>query len=312
MSHHGSCCMIYIDASGFITVFDLSGSVTDCSHGHCQMFHHFYCDCSCNGRTCCDCSRSQMDCSWSQVVSQMDCSWSSMDCSWSQMDCSWSQVVSSMDCSQSMAPYMSSPFPVDWSYKPFRADPSGQDLSGVRRLLLLDSRVRGYAYFLGCRKPNVDYVVLTYSRDTVSSLLRWIGLYHTQFESVAYLSNGYDDFYFSFLWKEESSILKMVERLDPSMVSWNSFAGFISDISGICGIKYFDFLGDSVYSHSYWRYVIAGLQEKTGVTIRASIDITGNADVSGNWILEHGDVNLRDVYFNDNILAYPYHLHRGS
>jgi hypothetical protein len=287
--------MFYIDASGTITFYDLSGSdMSGCNSCSCQMFHHFYCDCSCNGRTCCDCSGSTTP--------------MSLDCSYNMSARGGTVVSMNPDMEQydtSVAPYLSEDLPVMWSYRPGRAD-----VSGVRRLLLVDSRVRGYIYFLGCLLPNVDYVVATYNRDTMFSILRWIGIYRTQFESIGYISNELKDFYFSFLWKEESAILKLVQQIDASMNSWKPFSKFISDASGICGMKYFDFMGDKIYSHPYWQYALNGLQEQTGVTMRASTDITGNPDVSGNWILEHGNVNAKDLYFTDRVLLYPFSLNR--
>ena len=308
---NGSCCMIYIDGSGTITFYDLLGMETDaswntcCTSCSCQMFHHFYCDCSCNGRTCCDCSNGHGH----GHHTMTDCSGPvSMDCSGPvSMDCSMTSM--SISIPPPSIPYSKPHMPVEWSYNRSR-----EDISGTRRLVLMDSRVRGYAFLLGCLLPTVDYVVVTYHRDTYADVRRWINLYHTNFDSVAYLSNGTNvsnEFYFSFLWKEESAVLQLVHQLDPSMNTWKPFFDIFKDVSGA---SYIDFLGSNLYSIPPWKYVLDGMEQEIGMTIRSSMDMTGNTDICGNWnwILEDGDIDVKSLYFNDNILQYPYQLSKGS
>jgi hypothetical protein len=45
------------------------------------------------------------------------------------------------------------------------------------------------------------------------------------------------------------------------------------------------------------------LEEKYGINIRYSVDLTGNTPY-GNWTMESDNTNVKDLYFNDNILNY--------
>jgi alpha-tubulin suppressor-like RCC1 family protein len=50
-----------------------------------------------------------------------------------------------------------------------------------------------------------------------------------------------------------------------------------------------------------WKYVLNTLESQMSVDFRASVDNTGSLAVGGNWILESDNVNIKDVYFTENI-----------
>jgi alpha-tubulin suppressor-like RCC1 family protein len=50
------------------------------------------------------------------------------------------------------------------------------------------------------------------------------------------------------------------------------------------------------------------MESQTGVDVRASVDKTGNLAQGGNWILEEGNVNAKDLYFTDELFNYIFLL----
>lgn len=57
---------------------------------------------------------------------------------------------------------------------------------------------------------------------------------------------------------------------------------------------------------------LAGLQATYNVTIRYSLNATGNYHLGGDWILESDNVNIKDTYFNENINTWNYNLGIGD
>ena len=76
---------------------------------------------------------------------------------------------------------------------------------------------------------------------------------------------------------------------------WQPFIEFLQ----VLNPQYFDFLGCSLASDIQWQQVFGWIQSQTGVTIRASLDATGNLAQGGNWILEDGAVDAKALYFTD-------------
>ena len=105
------------------------------------------------------------------------------------------------------------------------------------------------------------------------------------------------------------------ETQDPQLASWDSMRDFISwcSVTPEIDAVYFDMMACALYSDNNWKYVIDTLTIQTGVTIRASTDTTGAAALGGNWFLESGGgVNLKDVYFTEQINSYQMVLYENS
>lgn len=51
---------------------------------------------------------------------------------------------------------------------------------------------------------------------------------------------------------------------------------------------------------------IKNLENELDITVRYSTDLTGN--LKGNWILESHNINIKDLYFNENIVNWKYDL----
>jgi predicted heme/steroid binding protein len=177
-------------------------------------------------------------------------------------------------------------------------------------LLLIDTRVVGYTTIIDSRKEGVEYVLLEYSTDTYNSLLEKIGTVTNgqQIDSIALVSDGVFTPTFSFLESESSCILKDVSSLDPPLSTWNGWKYFWTAV----GAPIIDLLGCAIYMDENWRYVLTQLESTMGVNFRASVDKTGNLAVGANWVLESDNVDVRDIYFTDDIEAWLYVLGNTS
>jgi alpha-tubulin suppressor-like RCC1 family protein len=172
-------------------------------------------------------------------------------------------------------------------------------------LVLVDNRVSEYSIFVDSCNPDTTPIIIDYEKDTFGSIIERIQTIGLSFDSVAYIAHGHNDSSYSYMKKETSSILSDVETSDPNLESWKPFFVFVSQIPAL---QTFDFLGCDLYSFSSWRYVFDKMSQELGITVRASSDKTGNVANGGNWFLEKGGVDVKDIYFNDEILSYTHLL----
>jgi len=156
------------------------------------------------------------------------------------------------------------------------------------KVCLIDSRVKESNIFLTSVQDDVTAILLDYETDTFDTLLLKIG----SATSIAYVAYASFDQTYSF-FKDSSFDME-------SKASWQPFFNFLS---GINGLQYFDFLGCSLASDARWKEAFVWMEE-TGVNIRASTDETGNIASGGNWILEDGSVDAKELYFKEGIGIY--------
>jgi autotransporter-associated beta strand protein len=165
------------------------------------------------------------------------------------------------------------------------------------KVCLVDSRVKESTTFLHAVQDGVTAIVIDYETDTFDSLLEKIG----SVESIAYVAHGTFGPTYSFF---KDSSFDMLIKAD-----WQPFFDFLSAIDGL---QFFDFLGCSLASDDRWKQVFLWIEE-TGVNVRASIDVTGNLASGGNWILEDGSVDAKELYFTNldsfhGLLENSYHI----
>ena len=153
----------------------------------------------------------------------------------------------------------------------------------MSKLCLVDSRVVEAKVFIDSVQPDVSVILIDYENDTFHSLLSRIQL---PVSSVAYVAHGTFAPTYSFF---SGSSFDMNTESD-----WQPFVEFLQ----VLRPTYFDFLGCSMASDLKWQQVF-GWFHKTGVVIRASLDVTGNLAQGGNWILEDGSVDAKALYFTN-------------
>jgi alpha-tubulin suppressor-like RCC1 family protein len=168
------------------------------------------------------------------------------------------------------------------------------------KICLVDSRVTESTIFLTSVQDNVTSILLDYESDSFDSLLAKIG--NNVVDSIAYVAYGTFTHTYSF-FKDSSFDMK-------SKDSWQPFFNFLKAINGL---QYFDFLGCKLASNNDWKQVFLWIEDDVnGVHIRASVDATGNIASGGNWILEDGSVDAKELYFTNldnfnSLLDQSYH-----
>ncbi len=84
---------------------------------------------------------------------------------------------------------------------------------------------------------------------------------------------------------------------DADMLAfWQNLSGLIAEDGRI------DLLACNLASNDAGQELIAQLEAVTGRDVAASDDETGNVDDGGDWILEDGNINLVDIYFEEDEL----------
>ena len=166
----------------------------------------------------------------------------------------------------------------------------------MSKLCLVDSRVNESSVFMNSAQPDVSVVLVDYENDTFSSLLSKIQVSSLSYPlSIAYVAHGTFDPTYSFF--SGSSFDMNIES------DWQPLIEFLNTLNAlnpdVLTPWYFDFLGCSLASDPKWQQVFGWIKSQTGVTVRASLDATGNLAHGANWILEDGAVDAKALYFTD-------------
>jgi len=180
----------------------------------------------------------------------------------------------------------------------------------MRGFLFIDSALIDIHTITSSLLPNVHYYKFDYYNDTLDTLLAVLD--HKKPVSVGIMQHNFGN---TPTWNcvnqdSDKQILEDVINLDPGLASWGPYIRFMNALKKK-GVKHLDMMECSLYSNPNWQYIIDNLEIITGLDIRASVDNTGSLTGS-NWILETDDINLKSVYFTDNIDNYKTILGFGS
>jgi len=175
----------------------------------------------------------------------------------------------------------------------------------INNLLLIDNRIPDIEIIINSLNNNTDYIIFNFN-DSIEGIKNSIIYKMKNYNSIGLLQHNYnyDNFY---IVSSDSAIIKNVETVDKSLTSWNNIKEFLLYLKQNHNYEYFDFIACSIYSNSDWKYIIDKLEIDLNINIRASTDITGSVYPS-NWYLETDNIDLKDVYFTDNILNYHHIL----
>jgi len=102
--------------------------------------------------------------------------------------------------------------------------------------------------------------------------------------------------------------IENVSSIDPNLSSWSHFGTFIERLKSVYKMTTLDMMACALYTNPDWKYIIDQLALRHAITIRASLDNTGNTNDGGNWILETAEINLTDVYFTNAIHVWAHLL----
>lgn len=175
----------------------------------------------------------------------------------------------------------------------------------MTHLILIDSRVPGINDIVSSLTADTESLVFDFYSDTFESIQARIQKPYT---SVALAQHNYGLPTFNMLITSKAGFVKGVATADPELESWSDFSDFLQWLKQN-GAKWVDLLACNLWSNSDWVYAIETLRSKLGLSIRASIDVTG---VDGNFILESDGVNTVGIYFTSEILNYKYNFYTSS
>ena len=183
------------------------------------------------------------------------------------------------------------------------SDLSGVDTSVYTNLLLIDSTVRDYQVFVN--SANSDTFPVVYSWDSSrNDLLELVsGFNNLSRIGLAFETNDNGRVY-PFLNGEVWFTNSDLERVEP----FSENMQFMISLTQTLGITNIDYLACNTLQFSTWKSYYEILTERTGVTVGASDDKTGNIKYGGDWVLESTEEDMEKIYFNSEIKYYNYLL----
>jgi uncharacterized protein YjbI with pentapeptide repeats len=95
--------------------------------------------------------------------------------------------------------------------------------------------------------------------------------------------------------------IENVSSVDPNLSSWSQYSAFLERLKSVYHMTTLDLMACALYANPDWKYIIDHLAAQHAITIRASLDNTGNTNDGGNWILETAEIHLTTVYFTNAI-----------
>ncbi len=170
----------------------------------------------------------------------------------------------------------------------------------MTKLLLIDSRILDISEVTSHVMPDVDTVIFQYFGDTFESLKEKIT---SQYESVCIVQHNYKFSDFKLINSMEPCEIDSIISSDPELNSWSPIIEFFSWLKSERSVRIIDLLYCNIWSDSNWVYAIEQLEHKTGIDIRASVNLTG---AGGDFIMESDNVDLIGVYFTPEINTYKH------
>ena len=207
-------------------------------------------------------------------------------------------------------------------------------------ILLINDNIQDYHIIIEACNVNTYPITYNQTTDTYDSIFeKYQSLLNDPsnniqtIDHVALVSHGIFGNTFTFLEKEDTMLLskyighnKETENIEPlrdvsgggfsepepepqpehehllnNLETWSSFKDFIQKFNIQ---KSLDFLGCALLQSSNWKYILSELEteQHLNLNIRASDDDTGNIKVGGDWVLESDNVNIKELYFDSELI----------
>ena len=205
-------------------------------------------------------------------------------------------------------------------------------MQNITCVLLIDKRLANYDEIIASANAVTACVVFDYDLDTFDTLktrgidritsenrvvCTWIAIDAVEpepatepkqqvceYRNIGLMQHNTNSAQYFVTASEPGCQLDNVAESDPSLTTWANYIDFIDKCVRDYGLQTYDMMACALYLNANWKYAIDEMAARCGVSIRASLDNTGAAALGGNWFLELGGVNLKDVYFTDAIDDY--------
>ena len=173
-------------------------------------------------------------------------------------------------------------------------------------LLIIDNRIQQIDSIL--ESITCNYIILDYYQDTWDTLIGKISnLNLKQLYSIGLLRHAYFLSTYKLIDNQVvPSIVENINKFDLRLTTWIEIKNFIISLKQRYNLQVFNFISCRLDIYPDYQYIFNQLQFQLNIQIGASIDDIGNQQYGGSWILETNNLNVLDIYFNQNILNYPF------
>ncbi len=161
------------------------------------------------------------------------------------------------------------------------------------RVMVVSSGIADADTLAAAVGSNIAIVKYDAKTATLSSLLQEINqaLAGEQADSIGFAVHDAGDGRFALTQDEVVSIVSLVTS-NTQQDFWSEVGGLVNENGRI------DILACNLTATESGQLLVNELEHITGVNVAASNDITGNAEVGGDWTLETDDVDVAAAYFS--------------
>ena len=174
-------------------------------------------------------------------------------------------------------------------------------------LLLIHSLVRDQKTVIDSLTADTRYIIIDNFQDDLQTIKDKILVFNLSFERVGLFQENDNKPYYQLTRKFQRSALVGVESQDSNLDTWTEFIDLLNFCKNL-NMTNLDMMDCNIASDKNWDYIIRYIENNLNININASSNETGNSAMSGDWILERGNVNLIGTYFTENIKEYKYTL----
>ena len=167
-------------------------------------------------------------------------------------------------------------------------------------VLLIDNQVPSYQTFVD--SANSSTLPIVYS--VMSSKTELLSLLQANFTNISRVAIVFT----SSLGNNKMFLDCKLLFTDNEIEPYSENVQFLMDLIKYFQVRNLDFLSCDTLNYSNYVDYYNLLTDKTGVTIGASNDKTGNIKYGGDWIMESTSENIELVYFTQSIEYYQYLL----
>jgi len=170
------------------------------------------------------------------------------------------------------------------------------------RFVFIDSRITDISNIISAFTPDTHHYVFDW-HTSIFQDFKNILAQQQQYETVGIIQHNFYESTYKLLFNASNSIVKNVAEEDSSLTTWTEYIELLQWIKTNCNTSYIDLFACDIWIDPDWKYIIQTIASQYDISIRASINITGEG---GDFILESDNFNTIGIYFTEDILQYKY------
>jgi alpha-tubulin suppressor-like RCC1 family protein len=168
---------------------------------------------------------------------------------------------------------------------------------GGENLILIDSNTPDKDFIIQNLLPNTTYLFIDTIIQSYSQIISNIqNLQLNSVKNIGIIRENNNNFF--------NLPIEEIKNIDDNFKDFYNFIDFLLSLKTKFGMEYFDLITCNCYD-IHWQTIIQKFRNEYNIHIRASVNITG---AGGDWILESDNIDLVNIYFNENIVNYSHAL----